>query len=139
VSCFLISPSSRRRPTKLVTSAGKFPERWAGLAIVDSTLQGHGRQGRLRIGSSILSIRASGGRLRLTTMTEQLPNQRVEVLFVGTPPSRQIARASGVSDVEVNGHRLRCSVCGSFQPFLEALRGYEVIGLTSTPVPEGGG
>jgi hypothetical protein len=72
-------------------------------------------------------------------MTEQLPNQRVEVLFVGTPPSRQIARASGVSDVEVNGHRLRCSVCGSFQPFLEALRGYEVIGLTSTPVPEGGG
>lgn len=72
-------------------------------------------------------------------MNEELPNQRVEVLFVGPPPGRQIARASGVSDVEVDGHWVRCSVCGSFQPFLEALRGYEVIGLTSTPVPEGGG
>ena len=72
-------------------------------------------------------------------MTEQLPNQRVEVHFVGLPPARQIARASGVSDVEVDGHRVRCSVSGSFQPFLEALRGYEVIGLTSTPASGGGG
>jgi hypothetical protein len=40
--------------------------------------------------------------------------------------------ASGVSDVEVDGPVLRCRVCGSFQPFLEALRGYEVISLTST-------
>jgi hypothetical protein len=31
------------------------------------------------------------------------------------------------------------SLCSSFQPFLEALNGYEVIGLTSTPVSEGGG
>jgi hypothetical protein len=68
-------------------------------------------------------------------MTEQLPNQRVEVQFVGPPPARQIARASGVSDVEVDGHRVRCTVCGSFQPFLEALRGYEVVGLTAIPVP----
>jgi hypothetical protein len=72
-------------------------------------------------------------------MTEQFPNQRVEVHFVGPPPARQIAQASGVSDVEVDGHRVRCSVCGSFQPFLEALRGYEVIGLTATPVPSIGG
>jgi hypothetical protein len=68
-------------------------------------------------------------------MTEELPNQRVEVHFVGPPPARQIARASGVSDVEVDGYRVRCSVCGSFQPFLEALRGYEVIALTATPLP----
>jgi hypothetical protein len=27
---------------------------------------------------------------------------------------------------------LRCLVCGSFQPFLEALRGHEVVGLNST-------
>ena len=119
--------------------AGRFPERWLGLAMVDRTLQGHVTSGRLRIESSILSIRLSGCRLRLATMTEQLPNQRVEVHFVGPPPARQIARASGVSDVEVDGHRVRCSVCGSFQPFLEALRGYEVIGLTSTPASEGGG
>ena len=52
---------------------------------------------------------------------------------MGTPPARQVARASGVTEVEVDGCRLRCLVCGSFQPFLEALRGYEVISLTSTP------
>jgi hypothetical protein len=68
-------------------------------------------------------------------MTEELPIQRVDVLFVGPPPARQIARASGVSDVAVDGYRVRCVVCGSFQPFLEALRGYEVIALTTTPAP----
>jgi hypothetical protein len=68
-------------------------------------------------------------------MTEQPASQRVEVHFVGPPPARQIARASGVSDVEVDGSRVRCAVCGSFQPFLEALRGYEVIALTATPAP----
>ena len=53
--------------------------------------------------------------------------------FAGAAPVRQVERASGVSEVEVNGPVLRCLVRGSFQPFLEALRGYEVIGLTSTP------
>jgi hypothetical protein len=43
-----------------------------------------------------------------------------------------------VSDVEVDGRLLRCLVHGSFQPFLEALRGYEVINITSIPTPEGG-
>ena len=65
-------------------------------------------------------------------MTEELSIQRVEVSFVGTPPARQIARASGVSGVEIDGSTLRCLVLGSFQPFLEALRGYEVVSLTST-------
>jgi hypothetical protein len=60
--------------------------------------------------------------------------QHVEVTFVGTPPVRQMERASGVSEVEVDGPVLRCVVSGSFQPFLEALRGHEVIQLTSTPV-----
>jgi hypothetical protein len=40
-----------------------------------------------------------------------------------------VSRASGVSGVEVDGTVLRCLVKGSFQPFLEALRGYEVISL----------
>jgi hypothetical protein len=61
---------------------------------------------------------------------------RVEITFVGTPPTRQIERASGVSEVEVDDHTLQCVVSGSFQPFLEALRGREVIGLTSIPAPE---
>jgi hypothetical protein len=33
--------------------------------------------------------------------------------------------------VEIDGQVLRCTVCGSFQPFLEALRGHEVINLKS--------
>lgn len=61
---------------------------------------------------------------------------RVEVTFVTAPPTRQVERASGVSEVVANGHALRCLVFGSFQPFLEALRGREVIGLTSIPVPD---
>jgi hypothetical protein len=67
------------------------------------------------------------------SMTEELPVQRVEVGFVGAPPVRAVERASGVSEVEVDGATLRCLVLGSFQPFLEALRGHEVINLTSTP------
>ena len=62
--------------------------------------------------------------------------RRVEIRFVGAPPSRQIALAAGVSAVEVHGSMLRCLVLGSFQPFLEALRGHEVIGFTATPVEE---
>lgn len=65
-------------------------------------------------------------------MAEQLPIQRVEVSFVGAPPTQRVARASGVSYVEVDGSVLRCLVSGSFQPFLEALRGYEVTSLLST-------
>ncbi len=65
-------------------------------------------------------------------MPDELPIRRVEVTFVGTAPARQVARASGVSDVEIDGSILRCLVCGSFQPFLEALRGHEVVGFNST-------
>lgn len=67
-------------------------------------------------------------------MIEHTSPQRVEVTFVGIPPTRQMERASGVSEVEVHGRVLRCLVSGSFQPFLEALRGHEVVNLTSTPV-----
>ena len=64
-------------------------------------------------------------------MGEELSLQRVEVTFVGTPPVRQVERAVGVSDVSVSGSVLRCTVYGSFQSFLEALRGHEVISLKS--------
>jgi hypothetical protein len=72
-------------------------------------------------------------------MNEELPTRRVEITFIVRPPARQVARASGVSEVAVDGTRVRCVVCGSFQPLLEALRGYEVIDLTSTPTSDGGG
>jgi hypothetical protein len=71
-------------------------------------------------------------------MTDRPPIQRVEISFVGGAPARQVERAPGVSDVEVCGSILRCLVCGSFQPFLEALHGHEVIGFSSTPAFAGG-
>ena len=76
--------------------------------------------------------------LSLRAMTDELVSQRVEVTFVGRPPAREVARAQGVSDVEVDGRLLQCLVHGSFQPLLEALRGYEVINITSIPTPKGG-
>ncbi len=66
-------------------------------------------------------------------MTEGLPIQRVRVSFVGAPPAQKMERASGVSEVEIDGSTLRCVVCGSFQPFIEALRGHEVVSLESIP------
>jgi hypothetical protein len=71
-------------------------------------------------------------------MSDELTSRRVEVTFVGRPPTRQIAGALGVTDVAVDGTLLRCLVCGSFQPLLEALRGYEVINITSIPTSMGG-
>jgi hypothetical protein len=73
---------------------------------------------------------------RLQTMIAKHPVQRVEVSFVGAPPVRQIERASGVSEVDIDGPVVRCLVTGTFQPFLEALRGHEVITLQSTWVAE---
>jgi hypothetical protein len=70
-------------------------------------------------------------------MAQELSNHRVAVTFVGPPPARQVGRASGVTEVEVDGHQLRCVVCGSFQPLLEALRGYEVLNITSLPTNGG--
>jgi len=71
-------------------------------------------------------------------MTDEPPIWRVEVTFVGATPTGQVERASGVTDVETDGSTLRCLVCGSFQPFLESLRGHEVIGFNSSPVPAEG-
>ena len=59
---------------------------------------------------------------------------RVAVSFVGRPPVARLHRASGVSEVDVDGPIVNCVVAGSFQPFLEALRGSEVITVRSTPV-----
>ena len=64
-------------------------------------------------------------------MADGLSVQRVEVTFVGTPPMRQVERALGVSEVSVEGSVLRCTVYGSFQSFLEALRGHEVLSFKS--------
>ena len=66
-------------------------------------------------------------------MSTQPPTQRVEVTCLGPPPTQLIERASGVSEVVIDGQVVRCLVAGSFQPFLEALRGCEVTALQATP------
>jgi hypothetical protein len=65
--------------------------------------------------------------------------RRVVVSFAGAPPVERIERASGVSDVRADGPVVSCLVCGSFQSFLEALRGHEVIALTSMAFGSGAG
>ena len=65
-------------------------------------------------------------------MPDEPPIHRVEVSFIGPAPARQVERASGVSEVEIEGSVLRCLVRGSFQSFLEALRGHEVVDFNST-------
>jgi hypothetical protein len=72
-------------------------------------------------------------------MNEELVIQQVAVRFVGRPPLRQLRRAAGVRDVEAAGQVVRCVVWGSFQPFLEALSGHEVLSLESISTPRGGG
>jgi ABC-2 type transport system ATP-binding protein len=67
-------------------------------------------------------------------MFEDPATHSVEITFIGSPPTRRIAQAAGVTDVEVDGRTVRCRVYGSFQPFLEAVRGYEVTSLTAIPV-----
>jgi hypothetical protein len=66
-------------------------------------------------------------------MDAEQPTHWVGIRCEGTPPVRQIERASGVSEVKSDGPTVRCLVTGSFQPFLEALRGSEVTTLQSTP------
>lgn len=65
-------------------------------------------------------------------MTQELPSQRVAVRLVGAPPVKPIALATGVGEVRIDGHVLRCFVSCSLQPFPEALRGHEVVSLEST-------
>lgn len=70
-------------------------------------------------------------------MNRELTIRRVEVSFVGEPPTRVLERTRGVSDIESDGSVLRCLVCGSFQGFLEALRGHEVVALESVVERQG--
>ena len=59
---------------------------------------------------------------------------RVEIEFApGTPiPEREIRAAKGVEDVKEEGDRITCTVRGSFDPLLHALRDATVTDLVST-------
>ncbi len=120
----------------VVASLGTLPKRRECLAILfRNTATGYAG-GETGTEQAIPPISAQRVLPSLRGMTLKQPRQRVEVSFVGTPPVQRVERASGVSDVEVDGSVLRCLVNGSFQPFLEALRGYEVVSLQSISEPK---
>lgn len=78
---------------------------------------------------------AGGGTPTVEVMTRNHQTQLVEVSFLGAPPAGRIARASGVSRLQVDGSTVRCAVTGSFQPFLEALHGHEVMTVATADPP----
>jgi ABC-2 type transport system ATP-binding protein len=55
----------------------------------------------------------------------------VEVEFATPAPLEAIAKATGVSDVEAAGRRLTCTVRGSFESLMSALRDQPVLNLVS--------
>jgi hypothetical protein len=140
VSFVLSSASARRRPTKLEASAGRLPNRWLDLVTVIEMLLQLLAINAGRLGTQWVFPRMCVARPppNLTAVSDRLPTRRVEVRFVGRPPTRRVECAQGVSDVEVDGSVLRCSVTGSFQPLLDALRGYEVLDLDAVSVEKEG-
>ena len=150
-----LSPSTVHA-VAIVTATGLVIIAGFQVALALGVLWGRAAYGRtsstlppeLRVASGRRPLRPTNGPQRralpiLLSMTNKPPIHRVEVSFVGVPPVQPVERAAGVSGVETDGLLLRCRVTGSFQPFLEALRGHEVVSLTSTPerwpAPQGQG
>jgi ABC-2 type transport system ATP-binding protein len=80
-----------------------------------------------------VGIIRSGRLVRIARLDElhHLRVHRVEVEFAGSPPVDRVKAASGVADVEANGSTLTCTVRGSFEGLLGALRDQRVINLVS--------
>jgi len=59
---------------------------------------------------------------------------RVEIEFApgAAVPDAQIRDAEGVDDMAVSGQRVTCTVRGTFEPLLHAIRDAEVVDLVST-------
>jgi ABC-2 type transport system ATP-binding protein len=61
----------------------------------------------------------------------QIRVHQVEIEFAGTVPLDAIRAAQGVDRVEVNDHRVRCVVQGSFESLMTALSGAAVVNFVS--------
>jgi ABC-2 type transport system ATP-binding protein len=74
------------------------------------------------------------GRLVETAKLSDLHEIRVhqvEIKFAGTVPLAAIRAAQGVDRIEVDDHRVRCVVRGSFEPLMNALTGARVVKFVS--------
>jgi ABC-2 type transport system ATP-binding protein len=75
------------------------------------------------------------GRLVSVAGLDELHHLRihhVEIEFATEPPVKEINSAEGVSEVRVDGSRVRCNVRGGFEPLLAAIAGHGVVNLVST-------
>jgi ABC-2 type transport system ATP-binding protein len=77
------------------------------------------------------------GRLVTVADLEELHHiraHRVEIEFAKDSPIPEVAirSASGVEHVKVDGHRVTCTVRGSFEPLFDAIRDAKVTDLVST-------
>ena len=82
-----------------------------------------------------VGIIRSGRLVNIADLDElhQIRFHRVEIEFgPGTnPPASALRAAKGVADVVAEGHRITCTVRGSFEPLLDAIRGSTVTNLVS--------
>jgi ABC-2 type transport system ATP-binding protein len=83
-----------------------------------------------------VGIIRDGRLVRLAHLDElrRIRVHRVEIEFAASTavPEAQIREADGVESVSVSGHRVTCTVRGSFDPLLDAIRESEVVDLVST-------
>jgi ABC-2 type transport system ATP-binding protein len=80
-----------------------------------------------------VGIVRQGRLVRLSTLDDlhELRVNRVEIEFAAEPPGTQLRTVPGVEQLEVDGHRIRCMVRGSFEPLMGALNGQRVLNLLS--------
>ena len=80
-----------------------------------------------------VGIIRQGRLVKLSGLDElhQLRVHQVEIEFDGEPPAAQVRAAAGVEQVQVDGHRIRCTVRGSFEPLLTAIANHRVVNLVS--------
>ena len=80
-----------------------------------------------------VGIIRQGTLVRVASLNElhHMRVHEVEVEFGDEPPIDQLRGAEGVSLEEVDGHRVRLTVRGSFEPLMAALQGHRIVNLVS--------
>ncbi len=83
--------------------------------------------------SDRVGIIRSGRLIRTASLADlhDIRVHQVEVEFATEPPVERIRAAAGVDHVEVHGKTVRCTVHGTFAPFVRAIDGSDVVNLSS--------
>lgn len=83
--------------------------------------------------SDHVGIIRAGKLIRMARLSDlhEIRFHQVEIEFASDVPADAIRSAAGVEDVQVENHRVRCTVHGSFLPLMTALAGSQVVNLSS--------